>query len=265
MEMESSSIRVDSSVKGYHTIYMKNVWYGAGTVLVIVVSLFLIKIFDISYPLDIVTTTRSTELSVIGEGQVEAIPDTAYVDAGITVANGQSVDAVQKQIDDVNNKIIQNVSALGIKKADIKTSNYSINPEYNFNTNQRTISGYTGNATVKVTVKDRSLLSEVVSGVTDAGANQINGIRYEVKNPETYREEARNKAIQNAKDQAQKLAAELGIKLGKITNIVESSPSSPTLYPVARAVSLNSAGSGPELEPGSQTISSVVTLYFEKK
>ncbi len=71
--------------------------------------------------------------------------------------------------------------------------------------------------------------------------------------------------------QAQKLAKTLGIKLGKIVNVVESTPGyvSPNY---ASKMALSSAGglggaadSSAQFEPGSQTISSVVTLYFEKK
>lgn len=228
--------------------------------------LYFIKLFDISYPMTIVTTTRSSELSVVGEGKIDVIPDVAYVDAGVTISNLSTVADVQKNMDEVNNKIIQAMQGLGIKKEDIRTSNYSINPNYSYENNQNNISGYNGNASITVKVRTVSLVTKVIEEVTKAGANQVQGARFDIDKPENYREKARDKAIQNAKDQAQKLAQTLGLRLGKIVNIVESSPNQgPIAYPMMEAKIGMGGGGGAQVEPGTQTITSLVTLYFERK
>lgn len=235
-------------------------------IFVSLVALYLVKVFDISYPLTLVTSSKSSELAVVGEGKVEAVPDTTYVDAGITVDKASSVDEAQKKINDTNNKIIAGLKAIGIEKADIKTSNYSISPNYNYVNNENKLDGYNGNVTITIKVRDPQMASKVIEVVTAAGANQIQGSRFVVDKPELYREQARNVAIKNAKDQAQNLAKNLGIKLGKITNIVESSPNQPILYKAMAAEGIGAGGGGgpTQIEPGSQTITSIVTLYFEK-
>jgi len=93
--------------------------------------------------------------------------------------------------------------------------------------------------------------------------NQVGGVNFVVDEPQKYRQIVREKAIENAKGEAQKLAKTLGIKLGGITNIVESSPQEPISY--LKTMSLNDRQSSPTLEPGIQTITSTGTLYFEKK
>ncbi len=230
------------------------------------VALYLVKVFNISYPLTLVTMSKSSELAVVGEGKVEVTPDTAYIDAGITIDKAPTVAEAQKTIDEINNKIIGSLREIGIEKADIKTSNYSINPNYKYENNENNIDGYNGNVTIEIKVRDPQLASKVIETVTTAGANQIQGSRFVVDKPELYREEARNAAIKNAKDQAQKLAKNLGIKLGKITNIVESSPNQPVLYKTMMAEGISAGGGGgpTQIEPGSQTVTSIVTLYFEK-
>lgn len=235
-------------------------------IFVSLVALYLVKVFDISYPLTLVTTNKSSELAVVGEGKVEAVPDTAYVDAGITIDKASSVDEAQKKINDTNNKIIADLKAIGIQKTDIKTSNYSISPNYNYVNNENKLEGYNGNATITIKVRDPQMASKVIEAVTTAGANQIQGSRFVVDKPELYREEARNAAIKNAKDQAAKIAKDLGIKLGKITNIVESSSSNDISYSKALPLSVGGMGgsNGVNIEPGSQTVTSEVTLYFEK-
>ena len=235
------------------------------SVIVILAALYLIKIFNISYPLTLTSITKSSELSVVGEGKVDVVPDTAYVDAGITVNNEPTVISVQQKIDDVNNKIVEALKALGIKKEDIKTGNYSVSPNYSYENQINRISGYNGNVTITIKLTNTDLSAKVIEAVTQAGANQVGGVRFAVDNPDKFRELARNAAINNAKDQANKLAKQLGIRLGKITNIVEESPSRPS--PIYGALSVKGMGGGvvaPQIEPGSQTITSVVTLYFEK-
>jgi len=233
--------------------------------LVIFIFLFLIKFFNVSYPLTVVTTTKSTELSVVGEGKIEVVPDTASIDLGILVSNVTTVDEVQKKINEINNKIIDAMKNLGIEKNDIKTSNYSIHPQYSYEERQNRIIGYEGNAVVNIKIRDTQLVAKVIEEGTKAGANQVQGVQFLIDKPEKYREDARNQAIENAKKQAQKMAKSLGIKLGKIVNIVEASPDRvPLPYQTMKAEGLG-AGVLPQIEPGSQIVTSVVTLYFEKK
>jgi uncharacterized protein len=238
-------------------------------IIIVVVSLFalyLIKALDISYPITLTNTNKSTELAVVGEGKVEVVPDTAYVDVGIAVNNENTVEAVQKTMNKINNDIITAMKALGIPKTDIKTSNYSIYPNYNYDGKENNISGYSGNASVEIKASSPENASLVIEAATKAGANQVQGSRFVVDKPEKYREQARNAAIANAREQAQKLANSLGIKLGKVVNIVESNPDQGIAVPMARALSSGMGGGEvPSIEPGSQTITSVVTLYFEKR
>ena len=233
---------------------------------IVIFTLAIIRIFNISYPVEVTNTSRSSELSVVGEGKVEVAPDTAYVEAGISVIEAASVAQVQKSIDDANNKIIAAMQKLGIDKKDIKTSNYSINPNYSYENNKNGITGYNGNASITIKVKNIAQVSQVISDATAAGANQIQGARFSIENPAKYREEAREKAIANAKEQAQKLANTLGIKLGKVTNIIESSNDAggPIIYD-KMAAGMGGAAANPQIEGGTQEISSVVTLYFEKR
>lgn len=232
-------------------------------VLITLFALFVVKVLDISYPFTVVTSTRSSELAVVGEGQIDVTPDTAYVDAGITVSNIQTVEAAQKMLQEVNNKVLDAIEKLGVPKSDIKTSNYSIYPNYR---SEGKISGYNGNATINVKLKDITLASLVVTEATKMGANQIQGVRYVVDKPEESRKLARDKAIGNAKKQAQELTSMLGIRLGRITNIVESSPDRTYAPMYAKSAVTDGMGGGaPNFEPGTETITSTVTLYFEKK
>lgn len=233
---------------------------------IIVATLYFINIFQISYPIRVTNVTTSGELAVVGEGKVEAVPDTAYVDVGITVNKVATVKEAQASLAKTNNAIVAAMTKLGIKKADVKTSNYSVYPNYVYRNEESSIDGYNGNATLAIQVNKIDLAPRIIEEATNAGANQINGTRFDIDDPSKYREEARMMAIKNAKEQARKLANELGISLGRVTNIVESSSSnSPMPYYAKGEMSAGLGGGGaPDLQAGSQTVYSTVTLYFEK-
>lgn len=237
--------------------------------MVLFLFLVLVRVFNISYPVMVMQTNKSTELSVVGEGKVDVVPDTANIDVGINIANAATVEAAQSSIDKTNNAVIAAMQKLGIAKENIKTSNYSIYPAYDYSEGRGdTITGYTGNVTISIKTKNIGQVSQVIAEATKAGANQVQGTRFEVEDPDKYRKEARDEAIQNAKTQAQQLADSLDIKLGKVVNIVEySGGSSGPIMPFVNAAADKAmgGGGGPAIEPGSQTITSVVTLYFEKR
>lgn len=254
----------------YSVFYMENksiVSTYAALVVVTVVGLMAVKWLNISYPLTITTQQRSAELSVVGEGKIEAVPDTVYIEVGVAVSNANTAQEAHREISRTNNQIIAALAKLGIAKANIKTSNYSVYPNYNYEGGQNTISGYSGSAGLTIKSNNPELASKITEVATSSGANEIRNTRFEMESPEKYRAQARAKAIENAKAQAKELADSLGIKLGRVTNIIESTPAGNgdmAMYS-ARAEGLGGGGAGPTFEPGTQTVTSVVTLFFEKK
>lgn len=255
--------------------------------LAIFALLLLIKLFNVSYPVNIrvVSSTESAEFTVVGTGKVDVVPDIAVIEAGITVNNLATADEVKKEMALVNNRIIQVAKALGIEKKDIETSNFNIYPEYETSgivrpmmleksatsgtsNSASKISGYSGTASVTIKVRKKELASQVVSNVTGAGATNVSGPRFKVDNPRAYREKARSEAIKNAQEQAKKLSKELGIRLGKVTNMIESGNNG-TYSDYGRGgvemMSAKATSEVPVFEEGTDTVSSTVTLFFERK
>ena len=177
-----------------------------------------------------------------------------------------------------------NPKSLGVEKKDIETGGFNIYPEY-FTTGiarlepllqtadsvssniDSKISGYSGSASVTIKVRKKELASRVVQSVTGAGATNVTGPRFMVDDPQVYREKARSEAIKNAQEQAKKLSKELGIRLGKVTNMIESGNT--PYYDYSRGLGgmelSAKAAEAPVFEAGTDTISSTVTLFFERK
>ncbi len=242
---------------------MKNI---LATLITILIVIGFMRLFNLPIPIAVTTTSRSSEMSVIGEGKVEVVPDIAYVDVGISVSRAKTVEVAQTEINSKNKAVLDAMAKLGIDKKNIKTSNYSIYPAYDYESGTEVLNGYNGNVTISIKSSKIDQISDVIAQATAAGANQVQGTRFEVEDPAKYREQAREKAIANAKEQAQKLAKDLGIKLGKVVNVVEYSPSSTgvPMYAMEK-LAVGFGGGGPSVEPGTQTITTVVTLYYEKK
>ena len=137
----------------------------AALVAITIIGLLLIKELNISYPLDVRTSPRSSELSVVGEGKIEAVPDTASVTVGISVNNVATVAEAESRINEVNNKIITSMDEIGIKKTDIKTSNYSIYPSYSPESQDK-ISSYSGNVSVTIQTSQIDKVSDIVTPVS---------------------------------------------------------------------------------------------------
>src|SRR5690606_39099108 len=93
-------------------------------------------------------------------------------------------------------------------------------------------------------VRNLDILPQVIEQSTANGANQILGTSFVIDKPEEYREQARNAAIENAQQQAKELADRLGIRLGKVTNIVESSGNDYPMPMYDRALSVEAMGGG---------------------
>lgn len=224
------------------------------------------------FPLQIsqTTTNKQSAFDVTGESKIATIPDKAEVSLGITI-NEPTVKQAQDKANAVINAITEELTKLGVEKKDIKTDSYTLYPQYDYQAGGQKITGYNVSAMVNVSLSDFARLNQAVDLATKAGANQISGISFTLSDEKRkeVENEARQKAIDDAKDKAQKLAAISGMRLGRIINVTEGMGGKMmTPYPAMdMAMARNATGSGggapTNVEPGSTTFSYSVTLSYE--
>lgn len=209
--------------------------------------------------------TRSVTMSA--EGKVTAKPDTASVNFSV-VTQGKTASAVQEQNDKKMTAIVDFLKSQSIAEEDIKTSNYNLYPQYDYNTSipaeQPAIVGYTATQTIGVKVKDLQKVPSLVGNLTGKGVNQIDSVAYFIDDPDTLKQEARQQAVDKAKEKAQELAGRLGVKLGKVINFSEGDSYLPQAYydRAMSAIGYGGGGASP-VQPGSQDVTVNVTLTFE--
>lgn len=215
-----------------------------------------------------VSTQKMSTFDVTGESEIVAIPDEATIQMGINV-NKATVAQAQDEINKTINAVTKAVKDLGVSSDDIKTTNYSIYPNYDYQSSVQKITGYSASTNIVVKIKDFEKLNNVIDAGTASGANSISGVSFQLSETKEaeLKKQARQEAINKAKDNAQELSKLAGMQLGKIINIYEQ-PNYYTPRPTFEKAMLSSdmamGGAEPtNIEPGSTTYSYSVTLSFE--
>jgi len=208
-------------------------------------------------------------ISVQGMGKVDSTPDLAIINLGVQTETSE-VRVGQDENTRKMNAITKMLKDQGIADKDIKTGQYSVYPRYNWDDGKQELAGYTINQSVTVKVRDLDNVGEVLAQAGDLGANQVGGIQLTIDNPESLQDEARSKAIQDAKDKAKVLADELGLRIVKAVSFGESgdggAPIPYAAYDRAETMAYGIGGAAPEapdIEVGSQEVTSYVTIVFE--
>lgn len=209
--------------------------------------------------------TANREISVSGTGEVHARPDIAVISLGMTTGTQQTA---QRAMDILSQRFTSIINALekeNIAKEDIKTTNFSMNPVYNYEQGSPRIVGYEASESVDVKIRNLDAIGAVLAKTTTAGVNQAGSVRFEIDDPEQIKLEAQQKAIAQAKKNAEQLADDLGIRLSQVkTFTTVNNVPGPPIY--ARAT-FEAQGGDTELPTpaGTQTITATVTITYQIK
>jgi uncharacterized protein YggE len=192
-------------------------------------------------------------LVVTGEGTVQVVPDVTVVTLGVTARDAQAASAFRAAAVALN-QIVRALIASGIPQDQIQTSQISLQQVFQ---NDRPV-GFEATATLRVTVRDRAAIGDVIDRAVAAGANNITGVSFELADPAAAEAMALARAVQNAQGQAAVLARSLGIVLGPVVR-VEAEPAPGPITPLfARAAAAESI---PVL-PGTITVTRRVRAEF---
>lgn len=202
-------------------------------------------------------------INISGEGKVFAKPDIGQVSLSV-VESAKTVDAAQSAATKAMNDVVKFLQSSGVAEKDIKTTEYSINPLYDYPDGRRVDRGYEVRQGLTVKIRTLEDAGKIVSGAAERGANQIGGISFTTEDPTLLKEEARRKAIEDARAKAKVLARDLGIRLGDVVSFNESGGGYPIFYGKAMGIGMGGDEvSVPEIAPGENEIIVNVTVSFE--
>lgn len=195
-----------------------------------------------------------------GEGLLSVKPDLAKLNVGVVTQANTAKDASAQNAAQVEAVLAQLRQLLG-PNADIKTISYSLVPNYKYTPNEPpTLVGYTANNSMEVIIPDLSLIGTVIDTASDAGANNVGGLLFTIRDQEPVRQQVLGLAAKQGRAHAQAIAAGLGARVGSIFTASEGAIFSP---PEIAAPGPRFAAPPTPIETGLVQVRATVTIDAE--
>ncbi len=203
-------------------------------------------------------------IQVTGQGTVQAQPDIAVINIGVTTEDGNAQSAVSRNTA-ATAKVIAELEAASIERKDLRTSNFSVYPQIRTEgETKRQVTVYRVSNTVTVTIRDLAKIGDILTKAVSAGSNQINGPSFSVSSPEKYLNEARKRAVDDAMSKAAAYANAAGLKLGSVLAMVEEGGAS-QIYATRSAGALMKSAVPVPVEAGEESLQAQITVVVELK
>lgn len=188
---------------------------------------------------------------VSGIGKVTVTPDIATLQLGIE-AQEASVSEAQAKASEAMDRVMTALTDNGVAEKDIQTRYFRIRQRTRWDEEQQqeVVIGYRVTNQVVAKIRDMDKVSTIIDAVVAVGGDytRINNLNFSVDDPSIYYDEAREKAMADAKDKAEQIASLAGMKLGEPTYISESTVS-PVYEGMVYGQSAPMPVPAPELEP----------------
>ena len=209
-------------------------------------------------------TVPPPAISVTGEATVSVAPDQAQIDGGVT-----SDARTAREASDANNaamgKVLLALKGAGIEEKDYQTSRLSLQPQFatpsKASERAQGILSFRASNRVTVKIRDVTKVANVIDVLVSAGANEIGGIHFTVTQASKVLDEAREKAIADARRKAEIYAKAAGVTLGEPISISEEGAPVP-LYRGKMAAPM---AAGAPVAQGEETLSVTVGVTWAIK
>jgi len=202
------------------------------------------------------------KISVSGVGKSYQAPDVASVSAGVVTQAPTAQLAMQKNSKKMN-AVITSLKSAGIQERHIQTSQLSLNPQYDYtNRKQPRITGYQARNTVSARSENLDQVGPMLDALIEAGANNINGIQFSIKDAEAAKSEARRAAVKDARRKAEEMATAAGIRLGRILQMSESTGGFQPPQPMMMRAAMSDMAESTPVQGGEQTLAVTVNIIY---
>jgi uncharacterized protein YggE len=215
-------------------------------------------------------------INVNGQGTAYGAPDVADVDIGVEVPAPTVAEAREKAAIAMD-EVLKSVKGNGVADDDVRTSQFSVDPQYTYYTpapgqpGSQILSGYKVTNIVTVRIRKLATVGKIVDESTIAGGNFIvvRRMAYGMLDQKKLQSQARDLAVKEAKERAEELAAMNGRKVGKAVQINESTTAlqpnqySPYGYGVPVVTAPRTGGGDTSIESGQLRVVVNVTINYD--
>jgi len=194
-----------------------------------VIALTLISGVGLAVPASAADTRYIT---ISATGTTTVVPDAVRLNATVSVLGTTSKGALST----AGTTSIAVRSALTANKVaakDITIQSITVYPEYSYPASGTpTLSGYRATQSFDITIRSATSAGAIVDAIIKAGRDnlQVNGVSPFILDSDKATETARTAAVKKAKEKAASYAKLLGVKLGRVIYLDESS--TPSTYPI---------------------------------
>ena len=212
-------------------------------------------------------TPQQSILVVSGNAEILATPDEARVRLGI-VRQANAAQAAQEQANTIGQQILNEIGKLGVAAQQIQTSRLVLTPIYaprgSDSRDAPRIVAYNASNTVSVRLENLSLIGPVIDAGLKAGANQLEGVRFGLRNDLPSREQALKQAVMEARSKADVMADALRVNLAEVLEVSEGgSVASAFDSPLnGRVFAAEAAVSPTPVSPGQIQVRANVTIRY---
>ena len=234
-------------------------------ILFIVLTL-LIHPLSVSAQVDGKAEALPPSMTVTGRGEVSATPDQATIRLGAVAQSKEAADA-QRQANDIVNRTLAKLEKMNIPGEKITTVGLTLAPIFSSEDRidrkepvEARIIAYRAHNTIQVVIDDVGKVGEIIDAGMDAGANVLEGLIFQLKEDEKYKEQALSLAVRQARSKAEAIAAALGLEIAAVQEVSEGGINImfPQM-PVARAFA---ADAETRVQPGQVNVEATVTIRY---
>ena len=212
------------------------------------------------------TGAENRYITVTGVGTISVVPDAVRFNATVSTVGTTNAEALSSAVKSAA-ALRRVLKDIGIATNDIRSTNISVFPEYNWAQETGTkITGYRASQSFDVLVRTASKAGIIIEAVvTTVGNNiQIGGIIPTILNPSLATKDARTAAVSNAKSKATSYAKLLGTSIGKVLSLEEqSSPVYSSAVPISKVGSADAVAV--EIDLGEQDVTVIITVRWALK
>jgi uncharacterized protein len=204
---------------------------------------------------------------VTGSGESTIAPDKAVVRLGTTIQMSKASEA-QARVNEIMQKALEGIEKAGVPKRAIRTTGLTLTPIYasgKFSETEK-ITAFRASNTIEITLEDLKLVGKAIDAGTTAGANELQGVTFGIKDDLNQRTKALAQAAEEAKQKAQTIAKSLDVQLGPLLEVTEGGAQIIPMRAYAMASpSFSGRATAPAapVEPGELTVHASVTVRYE--
>jgi uncharacterized protein YggE len=204
--------------------------------------------------------TAPANIHVTGNGKVSYVPNLGHVNVSVTSDAKTAADAWQK-----NSAIVQKLFGVlkdfGVDEKDFKTANLHLSPKYAYPKDKAPeLIGYTATYDLAITVRKLSQMGTLLDQLVANGANRGMNIAFGTDATEQLLNDARLKAVTDARKKAELYAKGAGANLGQLVSITEGAAMQPQYFRYEHA--LGAPAAALPIAAGQQELTVQVTVEY---